>query len=176
MVIDPGGAALPPATTDAPPRPAGGPGLADAGPVPVAGPAAGNYVPAAGVLVPSSPRARAAANLQALELVRRLEAAGRGATRDEQDMLARWSGWGAVPHIFDPRKQDWAEQQERLRALLSEQEYAAAASSTLNAHYTAPQIAQAMWAALGGRGFPGAAFWSRAAGRGTSSPAPRRTR
>jgi N12 class adenine-specific DNA methylase len=82
--------------------------------------------------------------------------AGREATRDEQGVLARWSGWGAVPAVFDAGaasydKYAWA--REELRGLLSDDEWAAAARNTLNAHYTDAGYAQAVWDAMRGLGF-----------------------
>ncbi len=65
----------------------------------------------------------------------------------EQETLAGWSGWGAVPQIFDGR-QEWTTENAQLRGLLSQQEYRRAEANTLNAHYTDPEIAAAAWEAL----------------------------
>ena len=70
-------------------------------------------------------------------------------------MLARWSGWGAVPEVFDPDRADYQWAREQLAGLLSPQEMAAAARNTLNAHYTDAAIVQAVWAAVQGLGFTG---------------------
>lgn len=192
--------------------------------------------------VPASPQPRAAANIAALRVLRALQAEDRHATPQEQQVLAGWSGWGALPHVFDaPVEHDgpawWPEQYDRLiptrlaqlaaagvdvtelrqqlaalraepptsagipdrlaaatdtvpspgvdspagrlgqslvdrlrqvattarwdpvRAQLNDLTDAkarlAAARSTLNAHYTDPQIAQAMWDALHHLGFQG---------------------
>jgi hypothetical protein len=51
--------------------------------------------------VPQGPQRRARANVAALAVLRRLDAEGRAATADEQQVLAAWSGWGAVPQVFD---------------------------------------------------------------------------
>lgn len=107
------------------------------------------------VLVPSGAKARAAANLAAIEVVHRCEDQSRPATPDEQDTLAQWSGWGAIPEIFDPRQAAWAGEHAALRTQLSDDEYRAARASTVNAHYTDPAIAQAMWQALLDAGFDG---------------------
>ena len=70
-------------------------------------------------------------------------------------MLARWSGWGAVPEVFDARRPEYAWAREQLGVLLSPQEMAAAARNTLNAHYTDAGIVQAVWSAVRSLGFTG---------------------
>ena len=70
-------------------------------------------------------------------------------------MLARWSGWGAVPGVFDPDRSDLAVPRARLGEQLTDTEYAAARRSTLNAHYTDAGIVQAIWAAVADLGFTG---------------------
>ena len=70
-------------------------------------------------------------------------------------MLARWSGWGAVPEVFDPGRADYQWAREQLAGLLSPQEMAAAARNTLNAHYTDAAIVQAVWGAARDLGFTG---------------------
>jgi N12 class adenine-specific DNA methylase len=105
-------------------------------------------------LAPAGDVARVRANIAALRTLRGL--GGREATADEQAMLARWSGWGAVPAVFDTGaaaydKFAWA--REELRGLLSDEEWAAAARNTLNAHYTDVDYVQAVWNAMRGLGF-----------------------
>ncbi len=85
------------------------------------------------------------ANLQALAVLKRLEAEERPATVEEQRLLSRWSSWGAVPEIFDEAREEWARDRAQLRGRLGEQGWAAARRTTLNAHYTHPQIVAAMW-------------------------------
>src|SRR4029079_7286523 len=83
------------------------------------------------VLVPSGSKARARANIAAIELVARLQAAQRPATPSEQRVLAAWSGWGAVPEVFDTRNDDYAADRERLRELLTREQYRQAEASIL---------------------------------------------
>ena len=116
---------------------------------PETGGLAGGFRPAGQQdLAPSGAVARARANLAALTVLRQIQREGRGATAAEQGVLARWSGWGAVPEVFDPGRADYAWAREQLAALLSPQEMAAAARNTLNAHYTDAAIVQAVWAAV----------------------------
>jgi N12 class adenine-specific DNA methylase/superfamily I DNA/RNA helicase len=105
-------------------------------------------------LVPSSPVNRAKANIAAIEILRRLQDENRPATGAEQQELARYSGWGAVPQIFKPQPDaQFQPLAKRLRSLLSDAEWDDARANTLNAHYTDPQIVQQMWSALTDLGF-----------------------
>jgi N12 class adenine-specific DNA methylase len=105
-------------------------------------------------LAPSGAVARVRANLAALRTVRRLEREnGRAATGEEQAVLARWSGWGAVPEVFDPSREDLVWARDELALLLSADELAAAARNTLNAHYTDAELVKAIWAGVQDLGF-----------------------
>lgn len=106
-------------------------------------------------LVPSGAVERIEANIAAVKMVRTLAEAGRSATAGEQLVLARWSGWGAVPEVFDTRIGRFEQQREQLRELLTREQYRAAEASILNAHYTDPAIAAAVWEALAAAGFSG---------------------
>jgi N12 class adenine-specific DNA methylase len=89
----------------------------------------------------------------AIATMRAIEHDGRAATPEEQAVLARWSGWGAVPEAFDPARDDLAWARRELGALLSEEELAAAARNTLNAHYTDAELAKVIWEAAERLGF-----------------------
>jgi hypothetical protein len=86
--------------------------------------------------VPSGAKVRAHANIAAIELLGRLRAAGRPATPAEQRVVAAWSGWGAVPEAFDRRDDRFTAERDRLRELLSREEYQRAEASILNAQRT----------------------------------------
>lgn len=116
---------------------------------------------------PSSPAKRAEANLTALETLRVVEAEGRPASRAEQELLAAWSSWGALPKVFDPSDGTWADVRERLGGLLDEKEMSAAALTTINAHYTNPDVVASVWAVLGGLGFAGGRVLEPGCGSGT---------
>ena len=94
-----------------------------------------------------------AANLAALRLLRQLQEQDRPAEAEEQTVLARWSGWGAVPRIFDEAAEDFAAERTQLKTLLDEREWRAASRTTLNAHYTDAAIASAMWDMVERAGF-----------------------
>ena len=119
------------------------------------------------VLVPSGAKARARANIAALEVIAECTADNRPATPAEQNVLARWSGWGAAADIFDESKSDWAADRDRLRNLLNTEQWRQARASTLNAHYTDPGIGLAMWKALERAGFDGGLVLEPGCGSGT---------
>lgn len=93
------------------------------------------------------------ANLTALQTLRTVTDEARPATPEEQQTLARWSGWGATPAVFDPGKDEFAAERALLQHLLTPQQYQAASRTTLNAHYTDAALASAMWDALDTHGF-----------------------
>ena len=96
---------------------------------------------------------RVRANLAALSVLRAVQREARPATAAEQDMLGRWSGWGAVPEAFDDRREEFGWAREQLAVLLSPAELAAARRNTLNAHYTDAALVEAMWTAVRALGF-----------------------
>ncbi|MGV7254596.1 helicase [Mycobacterium kansasii] len=117
--------------------------------------------------MPSGAKARARANIAAIETLHQLGAAERPATTAEQRVLAAWSGWGAVPEVFDPRDERFTEEREHLRGLLTRDEYKRAEASILNAHYTDPAIAAAIWEALQRAGFTAGRVLEPGCGSGT---------
>ena len=106
-------------------------------------------------LAPAGARAKAAANLAALHVLDELRSEGRSARADEQAVLARWSGWGALPGIFDEADAGWADIREELRSLLDEEAWDAARRTTINAHYTSAEVVAAIWEAVENVGFRG---------------------
>ncbi len=100
-------------------------------------------------------KARFRANMDAVTTLKRIEAEGRAATADEQEVLSRYTGWGAIPDAFDESKSDWAKEYAELKAALTPEEYEAVRSSTLNAHYTSPTVIRAIYDALVNLGFEG---------------------
>jgi N12 class adenine-specific DNA methylase len=99
--------------------------------------------------VPSGTKARIQANLAAIDVLERLNRDGRRpATTAEKEVLATWSGWGACAELFDRRNDTYATEREHLHQTLGTDAYRAAEASILNAHYTDPLIAAAMWDAL----------------------------
>lgn len=87
-------------------------------------------------------------NVAAIRLLKDLEAQGRSATPEEQEILSRYVGWGGIPQAFDEANEKWASEYAELKALLTPEEYASARSSTLNAHFTSPTVIEGMYQAL----------------------------
>ncbi len=94
-----------------------------------------------------------ARNIEAIRTLLKLEEEHRGATAEEQQVLSQYVGWGGLSDAFDPSKDSWAKEYAELKGLLSEEEYAAARSSTLNAHYTSPVVIRSIYEAVEKMGF-----------------------
>lgn len=105
-------------------------------------------------------------NLDAVALLRTLQAEGRAATADEQAILARYAGWGGLAAAFDEQNESWSKEYKELQDALTPGEYLAARASTLDAHYTAPEIIRGMYAVLENMGFSGGNILEPAAGIG----------
>ena len=99
------------------------------------------------------PKQKFAWNIEAIRTLFKLEEEHRGATAEEQQVLSQYVGWGGLADAFDPGKDNWAKEYAELKGLLSEDEYAAARSSTLNAHYTSPVVIRSIYDAVEKMGF-----------------------
>ena len=98
-------------------------------------------------------KAKYQANINAIKLLKSLEADGRQAIPEQQEVLSRYVGWGGLADAFDPTKENWRNEYTELKQLLTPEEYEAARASTLNAHYTSPTVIKAIYEAVGNIGF-----------------------
>ena len=94
-----------------------------------------------------------ARNIEAIRTLFKLEQEHRGATAEEQEVLSQYVGWGGLADAFDPDKSNWSKEYTELKGLLSEDEYAAARGSVLNAHYTSPTVIRGIYDAVERMGF-----------------------
>ena len=92
-------------------------------------------------------------NVAAIRLLFSLEKQGRNATKEEQDILSRYVGWGGLADAFDESKSNWANEYFELKSLLSEEEYKSARESTLTSFYTSPVVIESIYKALNNLGF-----------------------
>ena len=92
-------------------------------------------------------------NIAAIQTLKQIEAEERQATPQEQEILSGYVGWGGIPQAYDGNNAQWSEEYQQLKSLLTDEEYAAARGSTLNAHYTSPVVIRAMYEALDSMGF-----------------------
>ena len=99
------------------------------------------------------PKQKFARNVEAIRTLFKLEEEHRGATAEEQQVLSQYVGWGGLADAFDPNKENWSAEYTQLKELLSEDEYAAARASTLNAHYTSPTVIRGIYNAVEHMGF-----------------------
>lgn len=97
---------------------------------------------------PGGPKIRFQDNINALRLLQHLETTGMQATPEQQQLLARYVGWGGLADAFDARKDNWHKEYQELKELLPEAEYEAARASTLTSYYTSPEIVRAMYSTL----------------------------
>ena len=113
-----------------------------------------------------APKEKFRQNVEAIRTLERIEGERRTATPEEQEILAKYVGWGGLADAFDSSKANWANEYQELKSLLSPEEYASARESTLNAHYTSPVIIQAIYDAVGRMGFARGNVLDPAAGIG----------
>lgn len=105
-------------------------------------------------------------NIAAIRLLKQIEGEKRSATPDEQQILAKYIGWGGLANAFDSSKTDWSKEYAELKTLLAPEEYSSARSSTLNAHYTSYTIISSIYSALDNMGFKGGKILEPALGTG----------
>ena len=125
-----------------------------------------NFVIGESLDLPNGEKARYKANIEAIRLVKKLEAEGRYATEAEQVILSKYVGWGGLASAFDERKADWSKEFKELRDLLTKEEYELARGSTLNAHYTDISVIKAMYDGLRQLGFNGGRMMEPSSGVG----------
>lgn len=113
-----------------------------------------------------APKEKFRQNVEAIRTLEKIEGEHRTATPEEQEILAKYVGWGGLADAFDSFKANWADEYQELKSLLSPEEYASARESTLNAHYTSPVIIQAIYDAVGEMGFTKGNVLDPAAGIG----------
>lgn len=99
------------------------------------------------------PKSKHAGNVAAIKILKQIESENRLATPEEKKILVKYVGMGGLSQSFDIYNKDWRKEYDELKALLTEDEYKAARASTINAHYTAPEIIKSIWRALSGFGF-----------------------
>lgn len=83
-----------------------------------------------------TPKARFAANVEAIRTLNAIEAEHRTATPKEQAVLSGYTGWGAIPQAFDSDNKDWSNEYAELKELLTDDEYMAARRSTRQGEFT----------------------------------------
>lgn len=92
-------------------------------------------------------------NILAIQTLKGIEKEDRMATAEEQQVLARYAGWGGMPQAFDDKAKGWEKEYEQLKTLLTEAEYKAARASTTSAYFTPTEVTAAIYQALDRCGF-----------------------
>lgn len=101
----------------------------------------------------AGPKAKFRMNIEAIRTLKQIESENREATKDEQETLSKYVGWGGLSDAFDGTKENWKNEFDELKSLLTDKEYAAARASTLDSFYTSPAIIDAMYNAVKSFGF-----------------------
>lgn len=100
-----------------------------------------------------TPREKYQNNINAIKILKRCEEENRFATKEEQNILSKYVGWGGLSQAFDENNIQWNNEYKELKSLLTEEEYKNAMESTLTAFYTPPIVIRAMYKALENMGF-----------------------
>ena len=100
-------------------------------------------------------KAKFAANIAAIRTLKAIESENRLATPEEQTVLSKYVGWGGLPQAFDGNNSSWSSEHKELAETLTEDEYTAAKSTVLNAHYTSPTVINGIYKGLAALGFSG---------------------
>ncbi len=103
----------------------------------------------------AGPKERFKNNVAAIRLLKELEESGAQATPEQQEVLAKYVGWGGISMAFEPFRENWTEEYKELKELLTEDEYASASASVLNSHYTPPEVIETVYKGLENLGFAG---------------------
>lgn len=111
-------------------------------------------------------KAKFKANIAAIETLQKIEFENRYATPEEQEIMSRYTGWGGLSEAFDSSKEKWTEEYNRLKELLTEEEYKSAKASVLDSFYTPPYIIESIYSALKNMGFDGGNILEPALGTG----------
>ncbi len=103
--------------------------------------------------VSTGAKSKCKGNIEAIKLVKELDASNIAVTKKHQEVLAKYVGWGGIPQVFDEDNTKWSKEYAELKGLLTVEEYKQARSSVLNAHYTSPVVIEAMYGKLNDFGF-----------------------
>lgn len=95
-----------------------------------------------------TPKEKVRRNIDAIKLLKKLEDKNRLANKEEQEILASYVGWGGLPDVFDESKDNWSEEYNELKEILTDEEYKSARASTLTAFYTPPVVINAIYDTL----------------------------
>ena len=113
-----------------------------------------------------TPKEKVRRNIEAIKLLKKLEDENRLATKEEQEVLAGYVGWGGLPDVFDENKANWSEEYHELKELLTNDEYKSARASTLTAFYTPPIVINAIYKTLQNMGLEQANILEPSCGTG----------
>ncbi|XCH80136.1 MAG: helicase-related protein [Candidatus Dehalobacter alkaniphilus] len=117
-------------------------------------------------LYDGGPKTKCKNNIEAIRLLKELQAQGRMATAEEQITLARFVGWGGLANALTPEKSRWEKEYAEIKELLTDEEFQAAQKSTLTSYYTEQSVISHIYQGLENMGFRGGNILDPALGTG----------
>ncbi|HEM2636098.1 TPA: hypothetical protein U0495_002046, partial [Streptococcus suis] len=116
---------------------------------------------------PKTARDKVETNIAAIRLVKNLEVEHRNALPSEQELLAKYVGWGGLANeFFDDYNPKFSKELEELKSLVTDKEYSDMKQSSLTAYYTDPALIRQMWVKLERDGFKGGKILDPSMGTG----------
>lgn len=116
---------------------------------------------------PKTARDKVETNIAAIRLVKNLEVEHRNASSSEQELLAKYVGWGGLANdFFDDYNPKFSKEREELKSLVTDKEYSDMKQSSLTAYYTDPALIRQMWDKLERDGFKGGKILDPSMGTG----------
>lgn len=116
---------------------------------------------------PKTARDKVETNIAAIRLVKKLEVEHRNALPSEQELLAKYVGWGGLANeFFDDYNPKFSKEREELKSLVTDKEYSDMKQSSLTAYYTDPALIRQMWDKLESDGFTGGKILDPSMGTG----------
>ena len=111
------------------------------------------YYPEGWLQFTGGDKSRYQKNIRAIRILKTLEQEERNATKEEQEILAGYVGWGGLPNAFNSKRPEWKKEYQELKELLTAEEYAQARASVNSSFYTPPEVVRGVYKALEQFGF-----------------------
>lgn len=111
------------------------------------------YYPEGWLQFTGGDKSRYQKNIRSIRILKILEQEERNATKEEQEILAGYVGWGGLPNAFNSKRPEWKKEYQELKELLTAEEYAQARASVNSSFYTPPEVVRGVYKALEQFGF-----------------------
>lgn len=126
--------------------------------------------PEKGIELPSGDISKLKANIEAIETLKDVEDGQGKPTPEQQAKMSRYVGWGGLAEAlnegkYNARDNNWTKDRnwndkylryyEKLKSLLSKEEFDSAVRSTTTSHYTPSEVVESLWGITEKLGFKG---------------------